>query len=154
MTRSVSLDLDLWRNTCQRCRPRSRFPAVVGHGLSKQYDPQGFTNTNTMNANGRPVNDTHSAPRGRSYMFFRRAPKFPKGTGVRCVICGREQANATCKKCGGKVCPTHSHYANGTYCQRCLVLCPQCKGSQSSAHSIRNTIELFCHSCGHRWTPI
>jgi len=105
---------------------------------------------------------------------------FPKGTGMTCVVCGRNQANATCKQCGSKVCPLHSNYVNGvTYCQRCLVLCPKCKSAQISAHkggfkagsavlgwalggvvlgallgtTSMNNIKLFCHNCGHKWTP-
>jgi len=103
-----------------------------------------------------------------------------KGTGVQCVVCGREQANATCKQCGGKVCPSHSNYVGGaTYCHRCMIICPKCKSPQVSAHksgfkagqailgwalggillgallgtSDMGDIELFCHSCGNRWKP-
>jgi hypothetical protein len=110
----------------------------------------------------------------------RKAIKTRKGTGVRCVVCGREQANATCKQCGGKVCPSHSNYVGGaTYCHRCMIICPKCKSPQVSAHkggfktgqavlgwalggvvlgallgmSDMGSMELFCHSCGNRWKP-
>jgi len=110
----------------------------------------------------------------------KKKPKFPKGTGMTCVVCGKNQANATCVQCGGKVCPSHSNYVNGsTYCQKCLVLCPRCKSHHVSAHkggfdtggSIAgwalggpiiggligltgmNDIGLYCHACGHKWKP-
>lgn len=103
-----------------------------------------------------------------------------KGTGMRCIVCGNEQANSTCKQCGGKVCPSHSNYVNGVnYCHSCLVLCPRCKSIHLSSHKGgfktgsavlgwafggviigallgtigMNDVELFCHTCGHKWRP-
>lgn len=112
--------------------------------------------------------------------MFKKRPNIPGGTGKKCAVCGKDQANATCAQCGGAVCPSHSHYINGTtYCQRCLSLCPKCKSPQITAHkggfdtggavagwllggpiiggliglSAMNDVNMFCHSCGHRWRP-
>ena len=111
-------------------------------------------------------------------MFKNKPAPIKKGTGERCVVCGRNQANATCKQCGGKVCPVHSSYVNGaTYCHRCDA-CPRCKsagvGSQGRFKTGQavlgwalggvvlgalfgamdmGTMELYCHTCGHTWRP-